>query len=276
MIIKRVATALAGIPLAIYLINSGGLLFTLAITLLALIAWHEYYRMLAYKQVNISYSLGIVSTLLILGCSWLGNSQELLMVLTVSVLISSSLAIFGGSAFSLHNVAFTISGIAYIALPFAHLLLLRLTDTSMYLPSNWGGSLSAGAVYLWLAFIGTWTNDTFAFLVGSKWGKRKLCPSVSPGKTVEGALGGLIGSVLGIVAFGSIYGLPLFHLIIIGFLVGITAPLGDLTESAIKRYTGVKDSGRLLPGHGGVLDRFDSIMFAVPVVYYYIKAFLLH
>ncbi|MCX7779307.1 MAG: phosphatidate cytidylyltransferase [Negativicutes bacterium] len=273
---KRVLTTLAGIPLAIYIINTGGLIYAATITLLALLAWYEYTRMMAHKAIRVSFVLGLISILTLLACAWWGNPNEIILVITVSILIALILPVFRGAAFSLNNASYTVTGIVYIGLPFAHLLLLRLTDASLPLTSSFGGSLSAGAVYLWLAFTGTWASDTFAFLVGSKLGKHKLCPAVSPGKTVEGAAGGLLGSVLVVTSFGSIYGISLTHLIVLGALVGIAAPLGDLTESALKRYAGVKDSGRLLPGHGGVLDRFDSIMFTAITVYYYVRAYILH
>lgn len=275
MFIKRVITVFIGIPLAIFLINQGGMLYASTITLLAILAWHEYCRMISHKQISVSFTAGLISLLLILGCAWIGNSHEILALITLSILLILSLTVIRCGSFSIAGAAYTILGITYIGLPFAHLLLLRFTDASLYLPSYWGGSLSAGAVYLWIAFTGTWANDTFAYLVGSMWGKHKLCPAISPGKTVEGAIGGVCGTLAAVMILGSIYGLPVLHLLLIGLIVGIMAPLGDLTESALKRFTGVKDSGRLLPGHGGVLDRFDSIMFTVPAVYYYIRIFFL-
>ena len=137
------------------------------------------------------------------------------------------------------------------------------------------GEISAGAAYLWLAFLGTWASDTFAYFVGTYLGKHKLCPLISPGKTIEGAIGGMIGSVIAIMLLGVLFKLPVYHCIIMGILVGIAAPLGDLVESAIKRFAGVKDSGQILPGHGGILDRFDSILFTVPAIYYYMHIFVL-
>ena len=275
MFLQRVITACVGIPIAIYLINYGGLPYAAAITLIAILAWYEYCKMMACKQIAIPFVVGLVGLLLVLLASWFGNINELLGVIFFTYLIFLSIVVLCNCRYTITTAAYAIMGISYIALPFAHLLLLRLTDTSLSLPSLWGTSLSAGAVYLWLAFLGTWANDTFAYFVGTKWGKHKLCPAISPGKTKEGALGGVAGSILVIMAFGTLYYLPFTHLFAIGLLVGVAAPLGDLTESALKRYTGVKDSGRILPGHGGVLDRFDSIMFAVPVVYYYVRMFIL-
>lgn len=273
MLKKRIFTALIGIPIAVFVINYGGGPFSAAVILLASIAWHEYSAMMKCRNHSVSYILGIIAILFILGCAAWGNPQELIFVIFVFTLTTLVKVILSQTSFSIYDAAFTVLGVMYIGLAFAYLLLLRFTDAQINSQTAFG-SLSLGAVYLWLPFIGTWASDSFAFFVGSKMGKHKLCPAISPGKTVEGALGGLIGSVLGVAAAGYIFKFDMFHGIIIGMLVGIAAPLGDLVESAIKRFTGVKDSGRLLPGHGGVLDRFDSIMFAVPAVYYYIYVFI--
>ena len=124
-----------------------------------------------------------------------------------------------------------------------------------------------------MSFIGTWASDTFAYFIGSRWGRRKLCPEISPGKTVEGALGGLGGTLLVVGWLGSAFaGLQLEQALLLGCLIGVAAPVGDLVESRLKRYAGVKDSGAILPGHGGMLDRIDSLLFVVPVVYFYIGA----
>lgn len=275
MLGKRILTALIGIPAAIYLINSGGWMFIGAVTLLAVIAWHEYSTMLGCRQINGHYGLGLAGTLLLIGCAVLGNHQETIFIIFLFLFLCLAKAVSSSSSFTIEDASFTFFGIAYVGLTFSHLVLLRFSDNiTSYTAGN--VIMPAGAVYLWLAFVGTWANDTFAYFVGTKFGKTKLCPAISPNKTWEGAIGGLIGSLLGTAILGSLFHIPLSHGLIIGLLAGIAAPLGDLAESAIKRYTGVKDSGRLLPGHGGVLDRFDSIMFAVPAVYYYIYAFLLN
>ncbi|XEQ92799.1 hypothetical protein SCACP_16500 [Sporomusa carbonis] len=274
MLGMRILTAVIGIPVAIYIINYGAWVFAVAVVLLALIAWHEFYKMMQFKDIRVHYSTGLIGIILALGCTWLGNAQELVMVILLIVLLTMVKTILSHAIFGVSDAAFTILGTLYVGLTFAHLLLLRFTDQYAYISTELG-SLSAGAIYLWLAFVGTWASDTMAYFVGSQLGRHKLCPAISPGKTYEGAVGGLIGSVIGVTALGAFAGLPLIHTIVIGLLVGIAAPFGDLAESALKRFTGVKDSGNILPGHGGVLDRFDAIMFAVPVVYYYIKAFII-
>jgi phosphatidate cytidylyltransferase len=117
----------------------------------------------------------------------------------------------------------------------------------------------------------TMVSDTFAFFVGHAWGHRRLAPSISPGKTVEGALGGLAGGVVGALAVRhlGLPALPLSHAVVLGIGVAALGIVGDLEESLLKRWAGVKDSGALFPGHGGMLDRIDSLLFGAPVLYYY-------
>ena len=274
MLGKRILTAVIGIPVAIYVINYGEWLFATTILILALLAWHEFYTMLQNKDIRVCYAWGFLINLLILACAWLGNSQELVMLLFAATFLSLLRIITSGTKFTVADAAFSILGISYIGISFAHLLLLRYTDYSLYFITPWG-TLSAGAGYLWLAFLGTWASDTFAFFVGSYLGKHKLCPQISPNKTIEGFLGGLFGSMIAIVLLGSMFKIPIYHSVIMGILVGVAAPVGDLVESSIKRFAQVKDSGNILPGHGGILDRFDSILFTVPVIYYYLHGFVL-
>ena len=122
--------------------------------------------------------------------------------------------------------------------------------------------------------LGVWASDTFAYFAGSAFGKHKLCPTISPNKSVEGAVAGFIGSVA--VIIGGMHYLNTANVfqgstllaVMLGVGVAIVAPLGDLVESILKRNFGVKDSGKIFPGHGGVLDRCDSLLFAIPVGYY--------
>lgn len=273
MLGKRIITAIIGIIVTIFIVNYGQSLFAIAALILTLLAWHEFYNMMFRLEIEVSYSLGIVNCILLWGSAWLGNSRELLAVVMIAAFIVLAKTVISHASFNFRDAAYTITGQIYIGLSFAHLVLLRFTDNSLYLTTKLG-ALPAGAAYLWLAFVGTWASDTFAFFVGTKFGKHKLAPAVSPGKTWEGTLGGIVGSIIGVLALGYVWQISLVHSAVIGLLVGLVAPIGDLVESAMKRYAGVKDSGRLLPGHGGVLDRFDSIIFAVPTVYYYIHTFV--
>jgi phosphatidate cytidylyltransferase len=273
MLAKRIITAIIGIIATIFIVNYGQWVFAIAALLLTALAWHEFYNMMFRVDIEVSYSLGLVSCLLLWGSAWYGNSREILAVIILSAFVVLAKTVISHTRFNFRDAAYTIAGLLYIGLSFAHMVLLRFTDNSLYLTTKFG-IMPAGAAYLWLALVGTWSSDTFAFFVGTKFGKHKLAPAVSPSKTWEGTLGGITGSIIGVLTLGYFWQFSLIHSAVIGLIVGLVAPIGDLVESAMKRYAGVKDSGRLLPGHGGVLDRFDSIIFAVPTVYYYIYAFV--
>lgn len=274
MLIKRVITALIGIPIAIYIINRGSWLFAAAVSVLALLAWHEFCTMMNKQKIKPLYMGGMIGILLITVCAWIGNSYETIMIIIGFTLVTLMKVVFNCAKFSIPDAAFSLFGFVYVGLSFAHLIMLRFLEISNTHISGIG-DITAGTAFLWVAFIGTWASDTFAFLVGSKWGKHKLCPALSPGKTREGALGGVAGSILAVLIIGHFLNLQVIHSLLLGILIGVVAPVGDLAESALKRFAGVKDSGKLLPGHGGVLDRFDSIMLSVPAVYYYVSLVLL-
>jgi phosphatidate cytidylyltransferase len=161
--------------------------------------------------------------------------------------------------------------IGALALPalFSCIVYLRLLDGASV--SVMRVALPSGACWLFLVFAACWAMDTAAYAVGKKWGKRKLCPAISPGKTVEGSVAGLLAAVVVVAVFGRVLGLGAHFGVVLGALLGIVGQLGDLTESRLKRWAGVKDSGAILPGHGGVLDRFDSLLFCAPMAYCYLR-----
>lgn len=136
-----------------------------------------------------------------------------------------------------------------------------------------GVSVPQGAGWLALAVAACWTTDSAALVVGKTLGSHKLWPSVSPGKTIEGSVGGLLGSVLVTLWLGRWLGLSTGHALALGCALGIVGQLGDLAESKLKRWAGVKDSGSILPGHGGMLDHFDSLLANGPFAYYYLRLF---
>ncbi len=126
-------------------------------------------------------------------------------------------------------------------------------------------------ILVWLIFLTAFGTDIMAYFTGYAFGKHKLCPDISPKKTIEGSIGGTLGSILHCGVFGY-FVVPelLIHCLFIGLLGGIVSQLGDLTASIFKRKLNIKDYGNLIPGHGGILDRFDSVLFTAPIIYYYI------
>lgn len=167
------------------------------------------------------------------------------------------------STTSILDISSTISGSFYLAIPLVSLLILGIYPTFEPADFNWQIPLSI--------FILTWVNDTGAYLSGKNFGKTKLFERISPNKTWEGSIGGAIFSIAGAIALHSIWGIFSIPVWIgAAILVSIFANLGDLMESAFKRNAGVKDSGTIMPGHGGILDRFDAILLTAPVVLAYL------
>nr|HPL98669.1 phosphatidate cytidylyltransferase [Bacillota bacterium] len=260
MLKTRVLSALLGIPLIIFILYSGGLylyLFTAAVSLTGLF---EYYRALSNININTNKIFGYIIVVLyyimfLLPIAF--NRPGFLIALSVITLLIYEII---SQKHSFTEISINIFGIAYIPFLFSHLLFIE--------------NLRYGNIILWLPFLTAWFTDTFAYFIGIYMGRRKLCPAISPKKTVEGALGGIAGSVAFSIITGIIlnnYGIEirLIHFIITGFLCGIASETGDLAASYIKRYAGVKDFGNIIPGHGGILDRFDSILFTAPIIYYY-------
>lgn len=156
------------------------------------------------------------------------------------------------------DVSFKAFGIVYIALPFSYFALIS--------------GLPDGSWWIIFLFAVIWSNDTLAYVTGRKFGKKKLCPSISPGKTVEGGIGGLVGGLIAALLVNHFAGLGagFFAVLVLSVLLGVVGIAGDLAESVLKRGAGVKDSGTIVPGHGGVLDRTDSLIFTIPVLYYFL------
>ena len=273
--LTRILTALVGIPIAILVVTRGGMLFAAAILFLALVAWHEIAAMAGTKDIHVyPCSSGVAVFLLVLAGGW---AKEFLFV---PILALSCLAVLmeglyrhcqlGETSWEKHTAVSAIT-ILYVGLLFAHLPLLRQWAG----PEITVGSLhfAQGEALLWLVLLGTWASDTFAYFFGMAFGKHKFC-SVSPKKSMEGAAAGFAGSLLVVawIATGALH-FPVSQAVLLGLGVAIFAPIGDLVESILKRSYEIKDSGKLFPGHGGVLDRFDSLLFAVPVVFYLLKLF---
>ncbi len=301
--VLRIITGIIGIAIAAFVIQDGGAPFAVFAMILSLIAWHEFSSAFRRAGIITTYIFGALTLILLLCCAWLGNVEELLAVLTVSMMLIFLLTVILRGSTRPTDACVSVAGIMYIGLPFAHLIFLRFladepqpgeavttvkeiatnnatildkADLSKFLdflPSfdlSLNLNVDAGCALIWVLFACTWASDTFAYFVGSAVGSHKLASSISPGKTVEGFLGSIVGTILTAVVVGTIlFGLPLIKMIVAGFLLAIAATLGDLVESVLKRFAGVKDSGFFMPGHGGVLDRFDSLFFTAPVFYYF-------
>jgi phosphatidate cytidylyltransferase len=273
---RRLVVAGVGIPLGVLLVYLGGWFLTAVIAALAGMGAWELYRIARARGWRAFPWLGVpVAVLLVVGAQWAesfaawsGPAWWLLLVLTLGAL---GAAVFtrGPGGDPLLAAATTVFGAVYVGGTLAFVILLR-----GHHPLDGGGPGWPGAILLIFPMVVTWVGDTAAYFVGRSWGRRKLLPSVSPAKTVEGGVGGLVGAMAASVLYAffllgpdSHSTLPLVAAALLGLLIGAVAQVGDLAESVLKREAGVKDSGSLLPGHGGILDRFDAIFFTIPLTY---------
>lgn len=236
------------------------------IIILSIAGLYEFYGMLEHKGIKVykyfGIGLGTVIPLSIIFRFELTKNWELLFVVLAMLFLILMQFRRRQNAGVIVDISTTLFGILYVAWFFSFLIKLK------YINSNGMGFLTACLLITKLGDIG-------AYLVGSSLGKHPLMPSVSPKKSVEGAVGGLFFSVLGALIAKPLIHFTVFHLIAIGIFLGITAQLGDLSESLIKRDCQVKDSGSLFPGIGGVLDSIDSLIFSAPIFYFYLSAVLI-
>ena len=268
----RVVTGIVGIALAAFIIQTGGVVYSAAVLLLMLIGWHEYAKAFSSFGKPLAYFTGMLAMLSFWACAWKGNADEFMALSTFWILWTLLQAVFFHRSFSVEQACYSVAGIVYLGFSFSHLILLRFFDTGEMM-STPVGNMDAGCAWLWIALIGTWASDSFAYFAGCTMGHVKLCEAISPKKTVEGLIGGVVGTMASVAALGYALSLPIVYMAVLGFFIALVATVGDLVESAMKRYTGIKDSGNIIPGHGGVWDRFDSVLFVVPFVYYFVQVF---
>jgi phosphatidate cytidylyltransferase len=274
---KRWAVAAVGIPVVVGALYLGGWALGVLVAVCAALAAAEFYRLAEARGVRPLTGLGVTAAgALVLLATALPSPADLgpafLGVMLIVTLLSLGGAVWlrwtGGEP--LAAVSITEAGVIYTGGTLAFIPLLRALGS---VPGETAGPLAAMA-FVFLPLLTTWIGDTAAYFAGRAWGRAKLAPNVSPGKTVVGAVAGLLGSTLIAVALSVfvLAGLPVLPVGVlsaawIGLLLGVAGQLGDLTESMLKREAGVKDSGTLLPGHGGMLDRVDSLLFSVPTAW---------
>jgi len=269
----RVVSAVVFLPLLVLMARVGGLLY-LGFTLLFIgLALREFYLMMGSKGLSPHWKSGFLAALLfpigIYARLRTHRTEEwhlagLLTVLLVAMLLAELRR--GASKQTLVNASSTLLGVLYISWLGSHVVALR------ELPWTLGTPYAEGMSFALLPFFLAWTCDTAAYLVGRAWGRHQLAPGVSPQKSIEGAVGGLLASIAA-GALARAWFAPFLSwaaALALGALVGVFAQLGDLVESLLKRDAETKESSSLIPGHGGVLDRFDSILFAAPLVYYFL------
>lgn len=269
----RIISAAVAVALLAAIVYLGSQAIGAAVFIMAVIGIYEFYRALekgGYKPV---YAVGCIACLPLLYIAFsdvlphAAGAVSLLSVLAIGVFAVMALLfcllIFSKGKYTVADISVTLLGIFYVVFLFSFISVTR--------------NLEKGYLYIWLIFIGAWATDTFAYFTGVRFGRTKILPKVSPHKSLEGSIGGAAGCIAAMLLFGLYFrtalGVPIYHFAILGLLCGMISQVGDWAASAVKRATGVKDYGRIMPGHGGVLDRLDSVMFVAPVVYFYIIMF---
>lgn len=280
---KRLIVAAIGIPTAILIIFTGSFLFAISVIAASSVALNEFYNIASKKDIQPDKIPGII----------MGAVLQIVLYLSVvgiispvSMIVVSFLFVFVvllRQLFSkkrphpIVNIAATVGGVMYISLFFGSLILLRefASFASTFGLANHLNKMAEGSVWAWIVtsmMASVWACDSAAYFIGKAIGKHKLFVSISPKKTWEGAIAGLIGAVLVFMTAAHFFFAEVgwANALVIGIIIGISGQIGDLAESQLKRDAGVKDSSALFPGHGGMLDRFDSIIFVSPLTLSYL------
>lgn len=255
---QRVITAIIALIIFIPILCYGSWALMLAAAVLAIIGIHEFYQMkYSNKRLPLQEGVAILAALsLILPVDqWIPQLPSRLMCFYLFVMILMVMTVFDQKVTTIDDIGFPVFVSLYTGLGFANLANAR----------------DAGLVVVLLALCIVWATDIGAYMIGKAIGKHKLAPSVSPNKTIEGSIGGVVCAVLVTCFFmwrySSIFPYHLIPMILLTIFFSIAGQLGDLVESAYKRHYGVKDSGNILPGHGGILDRFDNLLFVFPIMH---------
>ncbi len=257
MLKTRILTAAVGIPFLISVIYLGGLFWQGLVVMLTAAALMEFFVMMRHKGFQPILGISAVVAFILLFRIQLAPYLPGLFLAGFILMILAVVMTYPRR--NINDLALSLFGAVYTGYFFSYALAFNNSDNSFYM--------------LLLVFVLTWASDVGGYLFGRLWGRHKLAPQLSPGKTREGAIGAVVLTILAALLYQKF--IPTQYLtgaflVLMAVAASLAAQLGDLLESAIKRYFDVKDSGQLLPGHGGILDRFDSFMLVLPVVYYFL------
>lgn len=252
----RIISGLIMVPLLV-IVYFGKLPLAIGAMLISIIGVREFFTMYEKNEIHPSKPLAYILIVALYGVHVSIGFKPYFVIFWIFLCISSSL-IYGLNIVKrgIYDSVATITGLMYIAFFLYHIVMLD------------------GTVYrqmVWMIFLSAFGSDIFAYFIGSFFGKHKMARNLSPKKSIEGAVGGVVGAgIIGMVFGLSFIGDLWYHCLIIGIIGGLISECGDLVASSFKRNMGIKDYGNLIPGHGGIMDRFDSVIFVAPAVYYYV------
>ncbi|MDE7321515.1 MAG: phosphatidate cytidylyltransferase [Lachnospiraceae bacterium] len=272
---ERTISAVVIVIAALASILPGGIVLAAVLLVISIIGFLELTKACGVRAKEASGQYGRINGLEKMGCAiimcyyaaiyFVRNTSWSVMVIIMALIAIMFVYVFGFPKFHASQVMATYFSLIYAPVMLSFVFLTRQLEHGIYL--------------VWMIFIGSWISDTFAYLTGVMFGKHKLAPVLSPKKSIEGSLGGIVGAAL----FGAVFGIYMEHTIgeenfamllaVVGGVGSVISQVGDLAASAIKRNHGIKDYGKLIPGHGGIMDRFDSVIFTAPITYFLILLF---
>lgn len=262
----RTLVTIVGAPLVLYVAWRGGTFFLIFVEIVVVLGLREFYEFAERKLAQPSFFLGAIACVSLGALLYYDGQQHAWLLVAMLIVLLVAAELFRDSGSALLNTATALLGFGYVGGLLNFLLLIR------ELPKHHHLDYASGGSWVVMLFVIIWVCDTVAYLFGSRFGRRKLFERVSPNKTIEGAVSGLLAAVASAWLCHSTFvqGLRMRDALIVGAICGSVGQISDLVESRFKRDAGVKDSSHLIPGHGGVLDRFDSEMLVAPVTYVYL------
>lgn len=260
MFTKRPVSGIILLILSILIVTTGGIPLYLTSVLISLCGLFELYRVLKIDRTSLGI-VGYLAAISYYGLVWYDGHRYVTLMAIAALMVMMSIYVFTFPKYQTEAVAVSFFGVFYVAVMLSYLYQVRAMADGKYL--------------VWLIFLSSWGSDTSAYCVGRLLGRHKMAPVLSPKKTVEGAVGGVIGAALLGLGFAAVFGEHMTELrnaqVVCALACAIAAvisQIGDLAASAIKRNHNIKDYGHLIPGHGGILDRFDSMLFTAPAIYF--------
>lgn len=261
----RVIVSIIAIPLILLVCIYGEIPFLIFVLGIALISFWEFTQLVKNKNAHLNFIIGIAAVLLIVLNAYFNFINFQIFIIGFSVILLL-VELFRNKDSAILNIGVTFFGVFYLGLFASTIILIREYFSHSAILYSEGGYLIISIL------VSIWICDSAAFFVGTAFGEHKLFPRVSPNKSWEGAIAGFVFAIISMIVAKALLLdlLTLFDSVVIGVIVGIIGQMGDLVESLVKRDAGVKDSSALIPGHGGIFDRFDSLLLTAPVVYLYL------
>lgn len=261
---QRVLVSVVAIPFILLIVYLGEMYFTVFVAAIIFLTLYEFYKLAEHKGSKPDYVLGFIYALLVILMFYANNFEHFLFITFIFIAFVSILNLSRKENNAFLNIGLTVFGALFLSLFYSTLIGIREKFQDDY---------SQGAYLIMVIFAAIWICDSAAYFGGTAYGKHRLLERISPKKSVEGAIFGFVFAILTFVLgkFLLLDFLNWFDVIYMGLVVGVIGQLGDLVESMFKRDVDVKDSSNILPGHGGILDRFDSLLFVSPFIYFYLN-----